>query len=809
MHSASKIALIGLGLIAAGPGILAGQGGDNATAGPCARPDSITFTGNTRTSSEMLRQDVGIPVRQTLSAGVLERAIKQLYATGQYEDIVSECVQPDSTSAILRFTVKEFKLLKAIDVTGVERVSQSSVRDRIDLLIGRPVNPAQVARSVAKIDSVYAAGAYYLARVRVDTSESDGELSLMFHVDEGRRMAISGIQIEGNSAVSDADIVKAMQTKPERFFWWQEGEFDEDKFASDIAEQIPRLYATRGFIDMQVIRDTVIVDRDLGKAYLQITVREGPQYKVGSFEVTGSKHFPVDVIGRFYPFNDTGRGLTDVVFGVFRRSGEGQQVFNRAAWESATAQVMDAYSNEGYIYAKIDPVVERDFAGKDSTPTVNLRWEIREQTPAIVNRIDIVGNDFTSEGCIRDQLFILPGDIFNKDRLLRSYQNIGNLGFFETPLPSPDQTAANEKGDINLIFRVKEKKTGAVNFGASVGQGTGVGGFVGFDQPNLFGLCKRGSLQWQFGQYINDFSLTYSDPRIRGSRVSGTATAYHSRSRFIIQDIGRTTRTGGQVRFGFPLLGSRVTRLYVDYGGEKVKYGDEGLVSTINCNNCFRSTLGGSIEHDTRVGMPFPIGGVRQAFAAQFNGGPLGGSSSFARYTTEMRSTATLATIGGTSPGSEPFFLTFTLALRAGALFGDPGPFFVSQSFSLGGTQYGEPLRGYEEFSITPNGFVPNASQFQAQRSSFGNAFYASTAEMGLRINQQLYVSAFYDAGNLWSRPRDFDPTRLFRGAGFGALIVTPLGPLGIDLGYGFDRINQFGQRDPKWQAHFKFGQVF
>ena len=105
-------------------------------------------------------------------------------------------------------------------------------------------------------------------------------------------------------------------------------------------------------------------------------------------------------------------------------------------------------------------------------------------------------------------------------------------------MPPPTTNPANEQGDVNLVFNVKEKRTGNVNFGASVGQGTGVGGFVGFDQPNLFGECKRGSLQWQFGRYISDFNLSYTDPRIRQSNVSGTISLYKQRSRFIIRDIG-------------------------------------------------------------------------------------------------------------------------------------------------------------------------------------------------------------------------------------------------------------------------------
>ena len=71
------------------------------------------------------------------------------------------------------------------------------------------------------------------------------------------------------------------------------------------------------------------------------------------------------------------------------------------------------------------------------------------------------------------------------------------------------------------------------------------------------------------------------------------------------------------------------------------------------------------------------------------------------------------------------------------------------------------------------------------------------------------YLDGFYDAGNIWRRPQDFDPTRLFRGAGIGASVVSPLGPLGLDWAYGFDRTDAAGHPAPKWQLHFKLGQLF
>ncbi len=775
---------------------------------PCLTPDSLEFVGSTHRTPAILREDAGLPVGQAASSTSIQRAIKNLFATGQFEDVTSECRVTDG-KVIYRFTVKDRPMLSSVDVSGVQRLSPGSVRDRVDLIVGRPVDPAQVARAAAKIDSMYAAAGFYLARIHVDTTLTNGDAKLVFRIEEGHRFAVSGIDIEGNERISDEQIVKAMQTRPEGFFWWQKGEFDDDKFSGDLAERIPQLYASRGYIDVQVLQDTMDVDRERGKAQIHIRIKEGPQYRVGSFEVNGGKRFSGEEIARYYPFRKTAKGLLQMVKGVILPKPGDQTLFNQAAWDEATGNVMSAYRSEGYLYAQVEPVVERTFVGPDSTPTVNLRWDIAEGTPAIVNRIDIKGNDITSESCIRDQLFILPGEVFSQDKLLRSWQNISNLGFFETPLPPPDYKPAADPQLLDLTFVVKEKRTGNVNFGASLGEGTGVGGFIGFEQPNLFGMCKRGSLQWNFGQFINDFNLSYQDPRIRQSRISGQVTAYHSMSRYIIQDLGRTIRTGGELRFGFPVPNSRNTRFYVDYGGEKVKYGDEGLVSTINCASCFRSTAGASLEHDTQIGMPFPFAGVRQSVEAQFNGGPLGGTAAFQRLTANVKSNATLASFGGGSVGAQPVLLTLSLTVKGGAVFGDPGPFFVSQAFTLGGTQYGEQLRGYDEFSITPSGFNPQASQIQAQRASFGNAFYTSSAELGLRLTSQLYLDAFYDAGNIWNRPSDFDPTRLFRGAGVGGAIVTPLGPLGLDLGYGFDRVDVFGRKAPKWQLHFKFGQLF
>ena len=84
-----------------------------------------------------------------------------------------------------------------------------------------------------------------------------------------------------------------------------------------------------------------------------------------------------------------------------------------------------------------------------------------------------------------------------------------------------------------------------------------------------------------------------------------------------------------------------------------------------------------------------------------------------------------------------------------------------------------------------------------------GNAYFSATAEYKAVIGSNIGLSAFFDAGNLWTTPGDIDTARLFRGAGFGVQLVTPFGPLGLDYAYGFDKTV------PGWQLHFKMGPNF
>jgi outer membrane protein insertion porin family len=762
--------------------------------------DSIVVEGNRRLTPAQIIGSSGIIVRQPVNYRDIQRAITALFRTGQFDDVLVEQRNLHGR-LMLAIKVKERPILEKWAVRGVERVSEGDVKSRVHLTEARPLDRNAVEQARAGIDSLYKDKGYYASQVKVlQLAQESGKIRVVFDVSEGRRVSISQVVIENNKQFSDEQVVKHMATRPEGFWWFQKGEYDERTVEEDVREGLPRWYADHGYVDFQVTHDSLVSDSSGGKAVLQLTVDEGKVYQVGTFEIQGSRRFSTEELMAFYPFGSLGGSGAPL----------GHLPFSRTDWNQATEKVQNLYANNGYIYAQVQPEEIRR-TGSAGNPVIDLRWVIREGSPATVNKVEIVGNDVTHERVIREAIVMLPGDLFSRERLIRSYQNVSNLGFFQQPLPSPDVRPATNGVDVDIVFRVEERRTGNINFGASLGQGTGVGGFLGLEEPNLFGRGKRGKLQWQFGQNINDFTLSYTDPAIRESRISGTISLFDSRARYTVGDLGRRKQTGGSLQLGFPFLGSRYTRLFTTYSYQRIRYseGSADIQARFQCSACTRSTVGLSLLRDTRVGLPFATGGSLTNVGTEWNGGILGGTGNYRKLDLEGRWYAPLATLGGGGQlgAGVQFVLGFTA--KSGFIFGDAGPFYT-ELYSLGGVQYGVPLRGYEEFSITPSGFDPTAGGNNATSpDAFGKSYAAFTIEAGARISQSLYVSSFFDAGNVYRSSRQWDPTRLFRGAGFGGAVISPLGPIGVDLGYGFDRVTALGKPDPGWQLHFKIGNFF
>ena len=136
--------------------------------------DSIAVVGVRRNTRETVINTAGLPLGTPLFYRDIQRAIRELYGLGQFDDVQIYRSEDATGRAILTIAVRERPILVRSTVRGVEKLSERSVRERVELPNNRPLDPALVFRARQRIDSLYEAEGYYLARVEPRVDQSRG-----------------------------------------------------------------------------------------------------------------------------------------------------------------------------------------------------------------------------------------------------------------------------------------------------------------------------------------------------------------------------------------------------------------------------------------------------------------------------------------------------------------------------------------------------------------------------------------------------------------------------------------------------------
>src|ERR687895_2041256 len=290
-------------LVTLGAGALMWGGQTALSAQEAAPPsvDSIVVQGNQRLTPSQIIGSSGIIAHQPINYRDIQRAITALFRTGQFDDVLVE-QRNVGQRLVLVIRVKERPVLDKWAVRGVNRLGEGQVRGRVQLSEGRPLDRNAVEQARAAIDSLYKEQGYYASNVKVlQLPQESGKVRVVFDVNEGERVAISQVVVDSNRRFSDKEVVKHMSTRPEGFWWFQKGEYDDRTVEQDVRERLPNWYADRGLVDFQVTHDSLISDSTGGKAVLHLTVNEGQVYRVGTFDIQGHRRFSTEELRAFYP----------------------------------------------------------------------------------------------------------------------------------------------------------------------------------------------------------------------------------------------------------------------------------------------------------------------------------------------------------------------------------------------------------------------------------------------------------------------------------------------------------------------------
>ena len=262
--------------------------------------DSIRVEGTVRQNAGVVAALSGLQAGTLITFREIQEATKALMATGEFEDVRILAQGREGESVVLIIQVDERDMVRRVTFEGLERVRASEVIDSAGLRGNAPFNPASVSRARSYIRDRLARNGIPFARIEESLRPVpgvEGTVDLVFQVTEGNRITVSEVDFSGNNSFPDSDLRGVLSTKPEGFLWFRTGSYDEEILREDLGGALPQFYASQGFLDMQVVGDTLIIDPETGNSRVEIMVDEGPRYRLGEFAIEGNRRFPTGPAG--------------------------------------------------------------------------------------------------------------------------------------------------------------------------------------------------------------------------------------------------------------------------------------------------------------------------------------------------------------------------------------------------------------------------------------------------------------------------------------------------------------------------------
>ena len=511
------------------------------------------------------------------------------------------------------------------------------------------------------------------------------------------------------------------------------------------------------------------------------------------------------------------------------------------------------YQNNGYLFSSINPVEVSAI-----NDTIDFEIRINEGKPAYFNRISVVGNDRTNDHVIYREIRTRPGEIYSKDKVVRSVRELGQLGFFDPETISPDfKDVDPNAGTVDIEYGLVEKGASQIELQG----GYGGGGFIGtlglsfnnFSMRNILnknefkpvpmGDGQQLALRLQASRFYETYSFSFAEPWLGGEQPVRFSTSISQTTQyrynfltgladksqyFKIRGINFGLAKRLQVPDDYFTLSQSIGYQYFDlnnYYTGLFTFGD-GV-----SNNLFYAI---ALNRDNTFTNPiFPLGGSSFTIGAKFtfpyslvnnvDCNDLKNQAEFQDVNDEpdyakidQEKFRWLEYYKVNFEGSWYTRIIEKLVLKTHAEFGFLGAYnsdrgiIPFERYFLGGdglSQYASldgremvAMRGYENQSLSSRDGSTVYNKFSLELR------YPIT----LKPSASIFALSFLEAGNGFDNFREYNPFNSKRSAGFGVRIFMPaFGLLGIDFGYGFDSTIPNDLNPHGWETHFIIGQQF
>ena len=743
------------------------------------------------------------------------RALKVLMKQGLFSDvqIIKEKTMGDVV--FLQIKVLERPRLDAHSFKGVKKSRHDDLSQAINhyLLKGTIVTESMKSNAKNAIRNYFIEKGFADVKVKIHEEPSfkmENSMRLVFDINKGKKIKVQRIVFSGNKNVKNRKFKKLLPTKQKNKLFasskfikseWMEGK-----------KNIINYYNSLGYLDAEIISDSIWRDENTGAYLTQINISEGNKYYFGNIAWEGNHKHSDKELSNLLGIK---KGAT---FNPLKLE-------ERLHFSQTNDDITGLYMDDGYLFFKIEK--ETTAIRNDS---VDLKIRIFEGPQATVDRVVIKGNTVTNDHVVRRELRTEPGKKFSRADIIRSQRSIANLGFFDPEKININTPVNPERSTVDIEYTLEEKNSDQFEMAVAYGgPEVGVTGTVGVTfnnfsfknitdrstwRPLPMGDGQKLSIRAQSnGKAYQSYNLSFTEPWLGGKKPNSLSVATF---------FTRNTNGLNSTSESFSSISTLAGTVSL---GKRLEWPDDNFISSTalnfkkyNLNNytdgLFKSENGEAvtdgdfyniniqqtIARSTIDNPLFPTNGSKISLMAQLTP-PYSLLNGKNYEELNVADQFKLLEYHKVRLDAEWYTsLSKKLVLKMGAKFGYVGAYNKKtgtspfERFILGGDLFSNnsnsilgtdniTLRGYEIEDLENN-----LIDGETVATPLYNKFSMELRYL-VSSNPGLYLLAFAEAGNSYQNFSSYNPFDLKRSAGVGFRVQLPMfGTLGFDYGLGFDK---------------------
>jgi outer membrane protein insertion porin family len=726
---------------------------------------------------------------QTMTDATAQKAIKALFKTGFFNDVVLE-----QQGSILVVKVQERPSIASLTVHGNKDIKSDQLLKGLKsagLAEGQTFDRLTLDQVQQQLVAQYNDRGKYNVRIEPHVTNLDrNRVAIDIEIHEGKAAKIQEINIVGNHTYTDREILDDWESGTPNWTSWYSNndQYSREKLSGDLTK-LSSYYLDRGYADFNINSAQVTISPDKRNIYIAAGIHEGEIFKISDIHLLGTLVLPEDSLRR-----------------VLRiQPGE---IFNRHDIELSADAITDVLSNIGYAFAKVSPVPKVD----EQNHTVDLTFYVEPGPRVYVRRINFKGNTRTQDQVLRREMRQYEGAWYSQAAIDRSKVRLQRLGYFsDVNVDTVKVPGTTDEVDLNV--KVKEESSGQFQFGVGYSQVSGVILSTSISNNNFLGSGNTVSATFSKSLFLKQYQVSFFDPYLTDSGIgigyNASVLKLNQGEQNIASYLSDTDSLSSYL--SFPIsetdsvnvgIGINKTRLDLIPGYTPQVFFDQ--INKIGHYTIHSAPLTVSYSHDTLNKYFKPTRGGLQQISAEV--GLPGGTVPYYKLTLSSSDYFPLpfdfvghlsGTLGYGKAYSKDISVQYADA--DGIIRTMSFPFF--QNYYAGGVR---DVRGFQDNTLGPricSGLIDadgkaDPTAIAVNNTCSGGAYYRpqpvggafkvlGSAELILpffKDNNKARISLFTDVGNVYASYGDFQASDLRASVGISLQWIAPVGPIVINL---------------------------